>query len=579
MHAMREDFQQAIIAGVERLTAWADLLDRINVFPIPDGDTGRNLVISLSPLRRPERNREIVARDLLLSARGNSGNIASAFFQCFIQTESLDDLPDAVRLGCERARQGISEPQPGTMLSFFDALAAVLPDVGVLSGSDRIAEVLAYLETAVRDTTDQQPKLRKAGVVDAGALGMFLFFEGFLHVLAGGQIPFRLLTESFHDRITVSPSHNEERETGYCVDTVLQSGADAAETGQMLTCLGEAVIVTRRDAYLKIHFHTRDCEGARRQLVRLGQVIDWMEDDLHQQTSSFAGRSRKPAIHIMTDAAGSLTRREANDLGVSLLDSYITVGDRCLPETYFNPDELYSAMRSGIRVTTAQASIFERHQTYESVMSRHALALYLCVGSAFTGNYPVAMEWKREHDPENRLLVLDTGAASGRLGLLVHAVAAVAAAANEAGDAPQVMAFARQALTRCEEYVFLDRLEYLAAGGRLSKTGAFVGDLLHRKPIVSPLAEGVRKVGVARNREEQVRFALDALDRSRQPEGKGFIMLEYSDNRPWVEEIGLDVARRYPNANTIVRPLSLTSGAHMGPGTWAVALLPEIQTW
>lgn len=575
LHAMREDFRQAIIAGVERLTAWADLLDRINVFPIADGDTGRNLVISLSPLRRPDRTPQVLARDLLLSARGNSGNIASSFFQCFIQAKSLDDLPDAIRSGRDRARQAIPEPQEGTMLSFFDALAAVLPDAGVLSGSDRIAEVLAYLETAVRDTTAQQPKLQRAGVVDAGALGMFLFFEGFLHVLAGGQIPFRLLTETFHDRITVSSSRNEEPETGYCVDTVLQSGADAAETGQMLTSLGgDSVIVTRTDAYVKIHFHTRDREGARRKLVRLGQVIGWAEDDLHQQTSAFARTSREPAIHIMTDAAASLSRQDAKDLGISLLDSYITVGDRCLPETYFNPDELYNAMQSGIRVTTAQASVFERHQIYASVMSRYARVLYLCVGSAFTGNYPVVMDWKRQHDPEDRLVVLDTGTASGRLGVLARAVAACASEADEAG---RVIAYARQALTRCEEYVFLDRLEYLAAGGRLSKTGAFFGDMLHMKPIVSPMAEGARKVGIARNREDQLRFSLDALDRSLKQDNNALILLEYSDNRPWVDEVGLEVAKRYPEARIVVHSLSLTSGAHMGPGTWALAFLPDLR--
>jgi hypothetical protein len=276
----------------------------------------------------------------------------------------------------------------------------------------------------------------------------------------------------------------------------------------------------------------------------------------------------------MTDAAGSLSRREAKALGISLLDSYITVGDRCLPETYLNPDELYSAMRSGTRVTTAQASIFERHQTYESVMSRHELALYLCVGSAFTGNYQVVMDWKREHDPENRLEVIDTGTASGRLGVLVLAAAAFA---HDAVEASQVIAYARQALTRCEEYVFLDRLEYLAAGGRLSKTGAFVGDMLRMKPIVSPQAEGARKVGIARNREDQLLFALDALARSLKPDNKALILLEYSDNRPWVEEVRLDVARRYPNTSIVLHPLSLTSGAHMGPGTWAVAFLPEIQ--
>jgi len=568
-----EDFRQALIAGIERLTAWADLLDRINVFPVADGDTGRNLIISLAPLRRSDHDVQSLSHDLLISARGNSGNIASSFFQCFIQSTSWESIPNAVRLGRDRAWQAVPDPRPGTMLSFLDALAAALHDAIAVPDADRIAEILTHLESIVRDTTEQQLKLRKAGVVDAGALGMFLYFEGFFYVLTNGRIPFRAVMDTFRDRLQISPSYKEEPETGYCVDTILHSDANARETGQMLASVGESVVVTQEDSYLKVHFHTQDKEEARRRLDSLGQLIGWAEDDLYLQTSAFGSARRESGIHIMTDAAGSLTREEAKTLGITLLDSYITVGDRCLPETYFSHEELYSAMRSGVRATTAQASVFERHQIYESVLSLHSQVLYLCVGSAFTGNYSVVMDWKRQHDPEERLEVIDTGAASGRLGVLTLAVADYAV---EAGHYGQVIAFARQAAARCEEYVFLDRLEYLAAGGRLSKAGAFFGDVLHMKPIVSPMPEGARKVGVVRNREEQLRFAMEAMGRSLKHDGENLIMLEYSDNRPWVEEVKKEVVKRYPKARIVVHPLSLTSGAHMGPGTWAVAFLPDL---
>jgi DegV family protein with EDD domain len=259
---------------------------------------------------------------------------------------------------------------------------------------------------------------------------------------------------------------------------------------------------------------------------------------------------------------------------MSLLDSYIIIGERSLPETYFSPEELYGAMRSGTRVSTAQSSVFERYQIYASVMSRHKSVLYLCVGSAFTGNYLVVMDWKREHDPEDHLKVIDTGTASGRLGVIALAVADYAFKAN---DSEKVIEFARQAVSRSEEYIFLDCLEYVAAGGRLSTTRAFFGDMLRMKPIVSPMAEGASGVGVVRNRKDQLRFALEVLGRTLQPQDNALIMLEYSDNLPWVEEVGSEVTRRYPVAKVIVHPLSLTSGAHMGPGTWAVAFLPDIQ--
>ena len=275
----------------------------------------------------------------------------------------------------------------------------------------------------------------------------------------------------------------------------------------------------------------------------------------------------------MTDAAGSISREATADLGVTILDSYITIGERSLPETHIVPEELYAAMRRGVKVSTAQASVFERHEHYQSVLDRYPRVLYLCVGSAFTGNYGAALAWQQQHDRGGRFTVIDSGAASGRLGLLALATARFA---RENRDAEEVTRFAREGVARCQEYVFLDTLRYLAAGGRLSRTSAFFGDMLHMKPVITPLAEGVRKVGVVRNRTEQLNFAVEKLTAALEQNGRAAIMIEYTDNIAWVtQNVQPEIVRCRPKAEIILHPLSLTSGVHMGPGTWAVALLPE----
>ena len=134
------------------------------------------------------------------------------------------------------------------------------------------------------------------------------------------------------------------------------------------------------------------------------------------RSTAFRRRKVGQAIHIMTDAAGSVNREHMAELGVTVLDSYITVGEKCLPETHFAPEELYAAMRRGDKVSTSQASVYERREHYQSVLQRYPRVLYLCVGSVFTGNYAVALEWKKTNDPADRFTVLDTQAASGRLG-------------------------------------------------------------------------------------------------------------------------------------------------------------------
>jgi DegV family protein with EDD domain len=185
------------------------------------------------------------------------------------------------------------------------------------------------------------------------------------------------------------------------------------------------------------------------------------------------------------------------------------------------------------------------------------------------------MEWKKRNDPEDRFTVIDSQAASGRLGILVVATARLA---REGKDAGAVIAFARENAARCQEYVFLDKLQYLAAGGRLSRSSAFFGDMLHMKPIISPLAEGAKKMGVVRDQAGQLAFALEKLAATLRSDTKALIMLEYSDNAAWVAgAVRPEIARRYPAAEILLHPMSLTSGAHMGPGTWAVAFLPALE--
>ncbi|HOG07736.1 MAG: DegV family EDD domain-containing protein [Syntrophales bacterium] len=569
---METSFSQALIAGVERVSAWADLLDDINVFPVADGDTGRNLVISLSPLRQITQGRDRIIRELLLSARGNSGNIAARFFSGLLMADAMHNLPDAIREGRNRAWQAVNDPKPGTMLTVFDALVAALEEAPGTYDAAWRERVLDRLEGAVRETPELLPKLKAAGVVDAGALGVFIYLDGFFSALTGNIDSFKPITDIFRDSLKISSEFQEAGEGGYCVDTVLKGAADDADTIRRLAAIGESVVVLKDGDYLKVHLHARDGQKARGELGAFGDVVRWFVDDLDAQVHSFRRRRVEAAVHILTDAAGSVNRQNTAQLGITLLDSYLTVGDKCLPETHFAPEELYDAMRRGVKVSTSQASVFERHQYYQSVLERYPRVLYLCVGSVFTGNYSVAMDWKKTHDPEDRLTVIDTQAASGRLGLMSLAAARFSLKTR---DAEAVIRYARENVDRCEEYVFLDKLQYLAAGGRLSKTSAFFGDMLRMKPVISPLAEGAKKMGVVRTQADQVDFAQEKLAAALSPEMPALIMLEYSDNRTWVaESVQPEIARRYPAAEIVLHPLSLTSGAHMGPGTWAVAFLP-----
>jgi len=551
---MPHDFKKAFISGVERVAAWSDILDEINVFPVADGDTGRNLVISMTPLRQLNKDPENTINRLLLSARGNSGNIAAQFFSGLLKADSFADLPDAVESGRDRAWQAVNKPVAGTMLTVFDELTEFLKKDNIEDKNEYVSQVIAHIEKATLSTNKLLPKLEQAGVVDSESL-----------------IP---ITKKFKGFLQISPSFQEETEAGYCVDTVVRLDDTTIGNISNLSECGESVVVIEHEKYLKVHLHTDNREEARKKIESIGDVVNWTDDNMDRQIKKFRRQNKQKAIHIMTDAAGSVTREDSNNLKFTLLDSYIIAGDRSFPETYFPSSELYKSMRDGVKVSTSQASVFERHQYYERILAQYKKVLYICVGSVYTGNYDTVRGWKKKNDPDNQMTVIDTGVASGRLGIIVIATARHA---MKSDDSDSVIRYAKRVVDRCDEYIFLDRLKYLVAGGRLSKTNAVFGDMFKVKPIIRPTSEGVKKVAAVRNRKGQLKFALDKIEKTMNPDSSPLIMLQYTDNRSWVENfVKEEIIKFLPLCEIILQPLSLTTSVHTGPGTWALAFLPEL---
>jgi len=563
----------ALALGYERIVAWADILDRINVYPVPDGDTGRNLAITLAACRNISGDPDSLSREILLSARGNSGNIVAGFLAGFLTCKDLSSLPASAEAGRDLAYRAVPNPQQGTMISLFDTLVTSLKKNPPEETGRWVESIIHDMEETVRNTREQLPELKKAGVVDAGALGMLVFFDPLLNTLAGRAVRPSLFTDDLKDSLNLSGSWQDRNYQGYCLDVLLKIDHEEQEVVKHIMDVGESVVAMPHGECLKVHLHARDRERVRQDLTSIGAILSWTEDDLAEQTFRFSEPRKNQAIHILTDAAGSITRDQAQSLGITLLNSYIAVGNRFLPETYVDPSQLFVAMKAGAKVSTGQASAVERQECYNNVMKVHDRVLYLCVGSFYTGNYDVAIQWKAENDPEGRMTILDTGVASGKLGLVARAAAELSLTVS---DPMKVIAFARSAIQKVQEYIFLDTLQFLAAGGRMSKTGAFFGDVLRIKPIISPFPDGARKIGVVRSTRDQVKFAFRHLEQDIPKDQKAALLLEYTDNKEWLEgEIKPEIERRFPLVKVILQSLSLTSAAHMGPGSWGVAFLIE----
>jgi len=563
--------EEALAAGYAGLSAWSDLLDRINVFPVADADTGANLRISLSPLRACGQDPARTAERMIRSATGNSGNIAAAFFGALLELTNENDLVLQVDEGRKKARLAVADPKDGTMLTVFDTLSEVVarcPSLDIAS----CETILAALRQTVLTTAQTQADCRAAGVVDAGALGMYIFFDGFFRTLTGmgGNSP--SLFVLFPGRLALTADYSPPPSEAYCVDVLLEPTGNHQMDPAELAELGESLVVVPEQARLKIHVHTPDPQALRARLAGLGEVAHWSAEPLSGESEKQHPEARG-CLHIMTDAAGSLPRELARRHGISLLDSYIVHGDTARPESLCDPATIYDLMRQGHRLTTAQASLVERHQRYRSVCEEFGPTLYLCVGSVYTGNHGVALAWQQQQDHEQLLEVIDTGAASGRLGLIAL-LAGRLALRTDAADAVRTHALAL--VKTCREYVFIDTLRYLVASGRVSRASGLFGDLIHLKPVISPTPEGVRRMGLVRSRSAQMAFALDKARAEIDTPDRAVLLLQYSDNESWVREVAQpQLHSLLPRAEILVVPLSLTSGVHMGPGTWSLAFAEE----
>jgi DegV family protein with EDD domain len=575
----------ALAIGYERIVAWADLLDQVNVFPVHDSDTGKNLKISLAPFKGIASDNgtgktslnglfDELIHKLSLSAVGNSGNIAAAFFSGFLSHPLPASLPDAARQGLNMAMKAVADPRPGTMLDLFESQARFFNDKtrggklhDLYFDTDELTE---RLRQSVLQSTTRLPALQKAGVVDAGALGMFLFLEGFFKALEKRQDQCIPVMESFKDQLCVATGYTDTSEPAFCVDLQVRLDQKADTPDTLIKTLGDSIVTAHTDRSLKIHVHTRDQDALKQKVSELGSITAW---DAEPITTRPQTRHSLPPLGIITDAAGSITLERAAELDITLMDSFVVTDDGGYPETLADPARIYADMARGKRIMTAQASVFQRHETFRKALAQYDQVLYLCVGSVYTGNYEVAAQWVADNGLSERMRVIDTGAASGRLGLIAEAVALAAKTRKDLSD---VTAHALKIIGACDELLFLNQLKYLAMGGRMSKTGSVAGDMLSIRPVISPTATGARKLATVRNSDSQIRYAVNRLEREFGKTASPKILIEYSDNRAWVTaSVMPHIRRACPRADISLVPLSLTSGVHMGPGTWGMAFLPE----
>ena len=289
-----EMLKNAIVSAAENISRYSDEVDDINVFPVPDGDTGTNLTLTLSGCAKIIADcTETKAGELadkaagafLRSARGNSGVIFSLIFKGFAESiRSLDEI-DAVSLakaleaGSDEAYSSIEKPTEGTMLTVI-RLAAAKASAAAAKGctaQEVFVQALQGAEASLKTTTNLLPALKKHGVVDAGG-------QGLIHIMRG-----MLGTDNnvnAHIKNNKATGNFNKPEYIYCTEFLINSPhrANLASIRSVLSGIGDCTAVAEHSGIIKVHVHTNNPDRALSTGLEHGELTDIKIDNMRIQS-------------------------------------------------------------------------------------------------------------------------------------------------------------------------------------------------------------------------------------------------------------------------------------------------------
>ncbi|PLR97323.1 DAK2 domain-containing protein [Bacillus sp. T33-2] len=336
-------FAEMVIQGANHLSANAKMVDALNVFPVPDGDTGTNMNLSMTSGAKEVKNNvhdhigkvgTALARGLLMGARGNSGVILSQLFRGFAkyieqkQTVSSKDFAAALEAGVETAYKAVMKPVEGTILT----VAKDAAKKAVHSAKTRedlvllMEDVLKEAKASLNRTPDLLPVLKEVGVVDSGGQGLVLVYEGFLAELKGEKLPdspaalpdMNELVNAEHHRSVQGHINTEDIEFGYCtefmvkLDEKLFEGKPFSEEQfrQDLSQFGDSLLVISDDDLVKVHIHAEQPGEVLSYGQKYGSLIKMKIENMREQHSSIVGETSP----LRTDAKEA--KKEKQEYGI-----------------------------------------------------------------------------------------------------------------------------------------------------------------------------------------------------------------------------------------------------------------------
>jgi DegV family protein with EDD domain len=499
-------FFNAFSSGASAVIKVQNDLNKLNVFPVPDGDTGTNLASTMryileltdvsSSIGKTTRS---IADAALMGARGNSGAIFAQYMHGLSNAignrESIDGqtFARAAQEAISYAYDAMVTPVEGTMLTVMKDWADALNSI---DGSDKsLLEVIAQSNAVAQKSLEETPKklaiLKKAGVVDAGAKGFVAFIEGIKTFLSGKCVNLEdeiIPGVELRNHVHIDEGNIENR---FCTEAIIEGTKLNIEgIKSIISESGDSALVAGTENKARIHVHTNEPAELFFRLKDFGNVAQQKVDDMEMQYR--VSQKRKYPIALVVDSVCDLPKEVMDYYQIQMVPLYFNFGQsQYLDKITMKADQFYSMLDSAEDYpVSAQPGMNTFQNLYHFLGTHYDSVIAIHVSDKLSGTWNASKK-AAERLRGKKISVINSRHVSGSIGLLVLKAAMMI---EERRDHDEIVETIETLTNNARIFVSVNTLKYMVKGGRVSPVLGLVGKALNLKPIVSVDREGNSKL-------------------------------------------------------------------------------------
>jgi hypothetical protein len=580
---------RSVSAAADWVHAGREEINRLNVFPVPDGDTGTNFSLTLrsvadalqalgdASLRDTART---MAHAAVLGARGNSGMMLAHFLLGVaeilgpLEQATTCDLARAFRRGSDTLYDSLDEPREGTILTVAREAAGAAERAAADSAdvSTFMDLMLAESERSLARTPELLAVLKEAGVVDAGGKGFVRMFEGVVRFIQGDPIlpagpgePGEAFNAAAFTDVAV------ERDFQFCTEVLVRGEQlpPANEVRAAMHGFGGSVQVAVIGDVLKVHVHTDTPEAVFSHAARWGTITARKADDMREQHRRLQHPDRRP-VAVVTDSSADLTDAILDRHQIAMVPLQVIFGDEVFRDRLgLRPDEFYRRLRTSRTLpTTSQPTPGDFVRVFRSAREEAESVVAVLLSGGLSGTWQAGVTAARVAELDH-LHVVDGRTVSLGLGMLALRAAELA----ESGwPAEAIVREVERLRTQNGVLLTIDTYDNLLRSGRVSRGKAWLGGMLDVRPILSLDATGrIVPVDRVRGRDQVVPRVLGLLEQRLTPRPRAVRFgIVHAEAPEVAERLRNALVAAYQPRDCFVSLATGVLGAHVGPGAWAV---------